>query len=105
MSKEIIALEQKQVKVAGVNYLITALPAEYGLEVMNELYSSDKEVHESFRIKEIILKSVTMGGVKFTSDAYDKHFSRKYKEIFELYNEIMSFNYGTTIEEDDEGNG
>lgn len=87
----IVTLPQKEVEIKGVKYLITALGATEGLEVITKLSSGD--VDGKF-IKAIILRSVTTEGIKRDEKWFDTHFARKYTAVQELYEAIIDFNLG-----------
>lgn len=77
-------------------YLITAFGATYGLEVMNKLseFANKMENPSAGFIKGVILHSVTHNNMSVDEKWFDKHFSRKYKEVQELFAEIIKFNFG-----------
>lgn len=91
-----IALEQTEKEIGGNRYLITALDALTGLDVMNNISESESkgEPLEPGFIKRVIMKSVTINNKQMTGDVFDKIFSRKYKELSELFGEIVKFNFG-----------
>lgn len=84
-------LPQKEIEVGGVNYLITALGASDGLEVISKLTSGD--VDGKF-IKAVILRSVSVDGLRKDDKWFDVHFARKYVEVQKLYEEIIAYNLG-----------
>lgn len=93
MSRELEVLEQKTVEVGDKEYLIQAFPAKYGLTVMEEMMSGDGNFSTT-RMVDIICRSVTYRNKLFTEQTFGVHFSRKYKEIVELFNEVLVFNFG-----------
>ena len=96
MSKSIQTLEQKTVEVGGKSYLIHAFPAKFGLSVMEEMANSDGFSVE--RMVEIIIRSVDYAGQKFNETSFNFHFSRRYKDIGMLFNEVLVFNFGEDME-------
>lgn len=87
----ILTLPQKELEVGGSKYLVTALGASEGLDLLAKLGTGD--VDGKF-IKELILKSVAVDGRRQDGKWFDIHFARKYKEVQELYESIIDFNLG-----------
>lgn len=96
--------EQHTVEIDGVSYVITALEATYGLDVMAEVQrlSMKQEAPSGLFMKSLIIKSVTVNNFQLDSKKFDLHFSRKYNQIFELFQEIVKFNFGEEGEEEGE---
>lgn len=92
-------LEQKEVEVGGHKYLIQAMPFTYGMTVMDEM--SEGALNPD-RITDILKKSLTYRGKQFTNNDFEKHFSRRYKDVGELLGIILEFNYGAEMSEDGE---
>lgn len=89
-------------KEIGKNrYLIRALPAEYGLNVMNTLQTFEGSPSASF-MKELVMRSVTVNNMQPNDEWFNKNFSRNYKELYELFKAIVEFNFGDM--EDDSPN-
>lgn len=93
-------LEQKEVEVGGCNYLITAMGASEGLEFIPKIGKENSEL-----IKSTIMKFVSFEGMAFDNNRFDKHFSKKYKEIYDLYNEIVTFNFEGVMESPNDQSG
>lgn len=89
-------------KTVGKNrYIIKALPAEYGLDVMGKLQTFGSNPPAGF-MKDLVLRSVTVNNIQPTEEWFNKNFSRNYKELGELFQEICLFNFG---EDEDSPNG
>lgn len=85
---------EEMTKEIGKNrYLIKALPAMYGLSVMNTLQALEGNPSSEF-MKELVLRSVTVNNIQPTEEWFNKNFSRNYKELYELFQAIISFNFG-----------
>lgn len=84
-------LPQKEVEVGGHKYLITALGASEGLKVISKL--SEGDVNSEF-IRNLIINSVAYENMKRDVKWFDNHFARRYKDIQELYEEVIAFNLG-----------
>lgn len=93
-------LEQKEVVIGGEKYLITAMGASEGLEYIPKIGKETPSM-----VKEAIIKYVSHQGVKFDVSRFDKHFSKKYSEIYDLYNEIINFNFEGVISSPNEESG
>lgn|SRR5690554_4054061 len=77
-------------------YVINAMDASFGLEVMNELgklTANNSSPSASF-IKSVVLKSITFNNKAVNEKWFDKHFSRNYGELMALFNRIIEFNFG-----------
>ena len=96
MSKMIQTLEQKEVQVGDDVYLLEAFPAKFGLTIMEEMLKGEN--FSTSRMVDILLRSVSYQGRLFTEQTFNKHFSRKYKEVAELFNEVLVFNFGETLD-------
>lgn len=96
-------LEQKEVTVGGKLYILTALPAEYGLDMQMKLQNMAAigQPPSAEMIKATICKGASLASAKITSELFDKHFARKYGAMLELFAEICKFNF----EEDEGPNG
>lgn len=90
-------LEQKEVVVGGEKYLITALGALKGLEYAPKLNGADNKF-----IAQLIMETVSHGNMPLTGDKFDKHFSRRYESIYNLFEEILEFNWGVGTENPNE---
>lgn len=96
MSKDILVLEEKTVTVGGKEFLIVAFDTVYGLKVMGQLgtHQGESMSNPDF-IKGMITKGVRHGnGTEMTGVWFDKYFSKKYDQLFELVAEVIAFNFG-----------
>lgn len=93
--------EEIKKEIGGNRYLIRALPAEYGLEVMNTLQMLDGNPTAAF-MKELVMRSVTVNNMQPSDEWFNKNFSRNYKELYEVFKAIVEFNFGDM--EDDSPN-
>lgn len=97
-----IALPQTEVEIDGVSYLITALPASYALEFMEryqDALSSGKSDLKT--MKEVIVKSVCKDNKAITEKSFDIIFSRKFRHLSELYQEVIQYNFSDLFGEPD----
>lgn len=85
--------EDKEVKINNTKYTIKSLPAMKGLHLMNELEKSGSTPHPDL-VRAVVLESVTVNNIQPTDEWFNKHFSRNYKELYELFSEIVDFNFG-----------
>lgn len=92
-------LESKEVTVGGQYYVVTAMEAIDGMEFFDELVRN-KGMATPRKIKEVIVKYVRVGGKKFTDKSFDTHFSRKYNDLGELFEQVMEFNFGEELPND-----
>lgn len=97
-------LEQKNVTVGKTNYILTALDASYGLSALNQLMQLGAgATPPAAFVKDMVLRSVTVNNIQPNETWYNKHFSRNYKELYDLFAEIVKFNF-PELGGDEEGN-
>lgn len=87
-------LEQTDITVGENTYVVTAMTATEGLKFLDE----NQEVLDSGKsdvaiMRKIICKHATLSGIAMDEKKFDKHFSRKYKQMRTLYMEILKFNF------------
>ena len=87
-------LEQTEITVGKDTYTVTAMTATEGLKFLDE----NQEVLESGKsdvaiMRKIICKHAALNGMAIDEKKFDKHFSRKYKQMRTLYTEILKFNF------------
>jgi len=89
-------LEQKEVTIDGKLYTLTAFPATLGLEIqmdMMNLQSEGKQASSAV-VEKAITNGAYLASAKLTKALIDKHFSRRYGQMMELFMAIMEFNFG-----------
>ena len=86
-------LDQTEIEVGGVKYLVTAFPATMGLDILGKLTSLTGTPPAEF-MKYVILKAVKVDNKVVTDDWFNKKFSRNYKELYELFAKITEYNFG-----------
>ena len=91
-----ISKDQLEYTVGESRYLITALGATDGIEVMNRIgeFAKNNTSPSSAFVKQVVLKSVTYNNKAVDEKWFDTHFSRNYKELNELFEKIVAFNFG-----------
>ena len=95
MSKEILTYNEKEVTIGDKKFLITAFDAMYGIKVMGKLGTHQGEsMADADFIKGMVCRACRVGGQPMTGEWFDKYFSRKYEQLFELVAEIIAFNFG-----------
>ena len=87
-------LEQTQVTIGEHTYTITAMSATDGLKFLEK----NQDVLDSGKsdlaiMREMIIKSVTIGSVMLDEKKFNIHFARKYGQMRKLYMEILKFNF------------
>lgn len=90
------ALEQKQVTIGEKLYILTAFPATLGLEIQMEMANLETQglVFSASLIEKAITNGASLASARMDKKLIDKHFSRKYKEMMELFYAIIEFNFG-----------
>ena len=101
----------KELSIGGSLYIIRKFKALQGLEFQKHIYecglfSEENGVNvmaiEPEVMRDMIVACVALGGVNFTNEKFDTHFSGKYMEVFELVSEILIFNFFPNVESDSE---
>lgn len=89
--------EEIEKEIGGNRYLIKAFPALYGLNVLNTLKFMDNNPSADF-LKDVVLKAVTCNNIQPTEEWFNATFSRNYEALFELFQEIIEFNFGDKVD-------
>lgn len=82
-------LEQTEITVGEQTYIVTAMTATEGLKFLDE----NQEVLDSGKSDVAIMRKIICKSVGMDEKKFDKHFSRKYKQMRTLYMEILKFNF------------
>lgn len=90
--------EEKEVVINDTKYDVKALPAIKGLQLMTELEKAGSMPPPDL-VRAVVLESVTVNSIQPTDEWFNKHFSRNYKELYELFSEIVDFNFGKVFAE------
>jgi len=104
-TKNTIAREQTEVEVDGDVYILTALPALKGMEVLSEVtpYILENNLPPPAFIRDVIMRSTHYKNRPFTEALFDTHFSKRYEAINMLFAKILEFNFGTGEVEPEDG--
>lgn len=91
------ALEQKEVTIDDKVYVLVAFPATVGLEIQMEMQNLQSQgiAMSAAVIEKAISNGAFLASAKFTKALIDKHFSRRYKQMMELFFAILDFNFGS----------
>ena len=81
----------KEIEVGGENFIIKQLPVMVGLEIQHKLMNGGSTPE---LIRETICKGVQKGSASLDEKKFDKLFKGKYKQLYELFNEVLAFNFG-----------
>lgn len=86
-----ISEETKEVQVQGESFIVKQFPVMVGLDIQHRLMSvgSSPEL-----IREIICKGAQKGSVNIDEKKFDKLFKGKYKQLYELRDAVLAFNFG-----------
>lgn len=97
--------EQHTVVIGNETYLITAFDATFGLNVMSQLQKmgESNELPSGAFVKGVVLNCVSWKNKMMTEELFNTHFSKKYKELMELFKEILNFNFGEEGPNDESG--
>ncbi len=102
MSNLVNILESEEKEIDGKLYTLHAWPATFALDFLEAQQENlEKGKSELSLMKEIIIKSVTVGNEMFTSASFDKHFSRKTKHMTRVYEVVLEYNLGDLFTQPD----
>lgn len=97
MATKLYIPEQETFEIGGRKFTVTAWPTMFGLSVQERLMSGlTPEL-----MKEMIVKSVSVDSIAIDDKKFDQVFSRKYKELMELVQKVMQFNFGEVDDAED----
>ena len=105
MANNIQVRETKEVEVGGNQYILTALGTTDGINTMNKLtklFNNGQEPDGEF-VRDLIIATASYNKKAFDTRTYEIHFSKKYNEVFELFAEIIEFNFDIKLNEKEEG--
>lgn len=89
-----IALDQDEVEVDGVVYMLTALPATEGLKFLEQYQEQlDTGKADLSVMKHLVCKSVTKDNKVITDKTFDVMFARKLGHLRNLFQEILQYNF------------
>ena len=88
-------------EIGGISFSLKLFPAMVGLNVIGRL---EREGMAGEVIGEVIVKGASRGSVAITEKSFDSLFAGKYKEMMELFAEILKYNNLFPEAEGEEGN-
>lgn len=102
MQLEDVVLQQEDVEVDGVSYMLTAWPASYALAFIEKNEESLSEGKANYQLmKDVVCSCVTKDNKQITSKSFDIIFSRKTKHLIALYQEVLNYNLGDLFTQPD----
>lgn len=100
MANMIEVLEQTNITVDGIDYLVSAMPSTKGLQFMEKFQEELESGKDNLAMrKEVICNSVSKDNKMITAERFDVVFSRKYKHLSKLYSEVIKWNFPDFFEE------
>lgn len=95
-------LEQTTITVDGVDYLVSAMPSTRGLQFMEQYQEEMDSGKDNLAMrKQVICNSVSKDNQIITDKRFDVIFSRKYKHLSKLYNEVIKWNFPDFFDQPD----
>ena len=95
-------LEQTTITVDGVDYLVSAMPSTRGLQFMEQYQEEMDSGKDNLALrKQVICNSVSKDNQIITEKRFDIVFSRKYKHLSKLYNEVIKWNFPDFFDQPD----
>lgn len=87
-------LEQTTITVDDVDYLVSAMPTTRGLQFMEQYQEEMDSGKDNLAMrKQVICNFVSKDNQMITDKRFDVVFSRKYKHLSKLYNEVIKYNF------------
>lgn len=87
-------------EIGGTGYALKLFPTMVGMRIMQSL---EREGFSPEVIRDAVVKGCSIGSVGMTEAKFDTHFRGKYREMMELFAEILKYN-NLFPEEGEEGN-
>lgn len=93
-------LEQTTITVDDVDYLVSAMPTTRGLQFMEQYQEEMDSGKDNLAMrKQVICNFVSKDNQMITDKRFDVVFSRKYKHLSKLYNEVIKYNFPDFFEQ------
>lgn len=93
-------LEQTTITVDNVDYLVSAMPTTRGLQFMEQYQEEMDSGKDNLAMrKQVICNFVSKDNQMITDKRFDVVFSRKYKHLSKLYNEVIKYNFPDFFEQ------
>lgn len=87
-------LEQTNITVDDIDYLVTAMPATKGLMFIEKHQEAiDAGKADLSQMKQIICNYVSKDNMQITEKSFDITFARRYAHLNKLYKEVLNFNF------------
>lgn len=87
-------LEQTTITIDNIDYLVSAMPSSRGLKFMEQYQEELDSGKDNMAMrKDVICMSVSKDNQMITDKRFDVIFSRKYKHLSKLYNEVIKWNF------------
>lgn len=87
-------LEQTNITVDDIDYLVTAMPATKGLMFIEKHQEAiDAGKADLSQMKQIICNYVSKDNMQITEKSFDTTFARRYAHLNKLYKEVLNFNF------------
>lgn len=93
-------LPQETLNIDDDEYVVTAMPAEFGLAFMQKYRSDMEEGKEDYKVmKEVITSTVTKDNKIIEPKRFDIIFARRYMHLQKLYAEVIKYNFPDLFQE------
>lgn len=93
-------LEQTTITVDDIDYLVSAMPTTRGLQFMEQYQEEMDSGKDNLAMrKQVICNFVSKDNQMITDKRFDVVFSRKYKHLSKLYNEVIKYNFPDFFEQ------
>lgn len=95
-------LEQTTITIDNIDYLVSAMPSSRGLKFMEQYQEELDSGKDNMAMrKDVICMSVSKDNQIITEKRFDIVFSRKYKHLSKLYNEVIKWNFPDFFDQPD----
>lgn len=93
-------LEQTTITVDDIDYVVSAMPTTRGLQFMEQYQEEMDSGKDNLAMrKQVICNFVSKDNQMITDKRFDVVFSRKYKHLSKLYNEVIKYNFPDFFEQ------
>lgn len=89
-----VGLPQESVSIEGVTYLITAMPATEGLQMLETMQEGKADLAT---MKKVICAYVSKDNMQITNQTFDVIFARKFEHLGLLYKAVLVYNFGDEL--------
>ena len=88
-------MEDKIFSKNGTDYKLRLFPTMMGLRIQRKLSQIGEEGPEAELFFEVISNGCSINSIAVSQKKFDDHFKGKYMELLEVFQEILTYNFGS----------